>query len=130
MKQKSSRGIIMKNNKILLIHRITPIRDYYVIPGGKIEGNESPEQGLIREIKEETNLDIISFKKWTEIEDEKRYAYYFIIDRFIGNPEIIGEEKDKHSLVNQYILEWIEISKLKKLNLVPIKIKEKIINLF
>lgn len=28
------------------------------LPGGKIEGNESVEQGLIREIKEETSLEV------------------------------------------------------------------------
>ena len=130
MKTQSSRGIIIKNEKILLIHRIKPSRNYYVLPGGKIEKNENPEQALIREIKEETNLDIISFKKLTEIEDEKRYAYYFIIEKYIGIPEIIGEEKEKSNEIDKYILEWIELKDIKKLNIHPIQIKTRLIELF
>ena len=33
-------------------------RAYWVIPGGGIEGSESEEECVIREMKEETNLDV------------------------------------------------------------------------
>ena len=64
----SVRGIVNYKNKIVLIHRIKTkddgtIRDYYVIPGGKIEENESHEEALRREIKEELNseIEIVSY---------------------------------------------------------------------
>ncbi|KAB7681703.1 NUDIX hydrolase [Plesiomonas shigelloides] len=34
-------------------------KDKYFIPGGKLESGESHESGLIREIKEELNIDLI-----------------------------------------------------------------------
>ena len=59
----SVRGIVNYNDKIVLIHRIKTkddgtVRDYYVTPGGKIEENESHEEALRREIKEELGIEI------------------------------------------------------------------------
>lgn len=66
-----------------------------MIPGGSLKENESYEDALIREIKEETNLSIISFKKFIELEDEQKYSFYYFIDKYVGRPEIIGKEKEK-----------------------------------
>lgn len=46
--------IFDKKDKVLLCHR----RDYdlWNLPGGRLEKGESPWQGIIREVKEETNL--------------------------------------------------------------------------
>jgi 8-oxo-dGTP diphosphatase len=53
-------GAIIQNHQILLIrHRqhATGI-EYWVIPGGGLEPHESEEECVIREMKEETNLDV------------------------------------------------------------------------
>jgi 8-oxo-dGTP diphosphatase len=53
-------GAILKDGKILLIkHRQHSTgRSYWVIPGGGIEGVESEQECVIREMKEETNLEV------------------------------------------------------------------------
>ncbi len=52
-------GIILKDNKILLtLRRDEPDRYKWAIPGGKLELNETLEDGLKREIKEELLLDV------------------------------------------------------------------------
>lgn len=56
---KRSAVIILKNDQILLMHRNKLNQEYYVIPGGTIEIGEDSAETAIREIKEETNLDII-----------------------------------------------------------------------
>lgn len=129
-KPKSSRAIIIKNKKILLMHRKKTNREYYTLIGGKLENFETPEETLIREVKEEASLDLISFKKFTEIEDEQKYATYFIVGKYIGEPKLGGEELDKDSPVNQYKLEWIKLDEIKKINLIPIQIKNKILETF
>jgi len=56
-------GIILKNNreKILLVkHRDMPI---WVLPGGGLEQGETPEQAVIREVYEETGLEVVVNKK-------------------------------------------------------------------
>ncbi|WP_456472696.1 NUDIX domain-containing protein [Methanocaldococcus sp.] len=52
-------GIIYDNGRILLIKRKKePFKDYYALPGGFVECGETVEEAIIREIKEETNLDV------------------------------------------------------------------------
>ena len=49
--------IYIKDGKIL--STLSKGKDTYYIPGGKREGNESDEETLIRECKEELTIDII-----------------------------------------------------------------------
>lgn len=46
--------IIDEQNRVLLCHR----RDYdlWNLPGGGLEKNEAPWEGVVREVKEETGL--------------------------------------------------------------------------
>lgn len=57
-------GIIIVNHdgKILVGKRKNSHAPYYSIPGGHLEPGETFEAGAIREIKEETDLDIIDPK--------------------------------------------------------------------
>ena len=74
--------IIIKDNKILLAKRgHPPFKNYWTLPGGHIEKGETAKQAIIREVKEEANLDIkpIFFMDFIEIFDRiKWYAYVTI----------------------------------------------------
>ena len=45
-------GVIIKDNKILLMRRIKNGQEYYVFPGGGVKEGESTETAIIREIRE------------------------------------------------------------------------------
>jgi 8-oxo-dGTP diphosphatase len=47
-----------QGNIILIKRKYPPYKDYYALPGGAVEKGETQKQAVIREIKEETNLDI------------------------------------------------------------------------
>lgn len=56
-------AIIKKNDKIVLIERKNPPFGW-ALPGGFVEYGESLEQAIIREVKEETNLEIETLKQF------------------------------------------------------------------
>ena len=45
-------------NVILIKRKYPPFQGYYALPGGFIEKGESAKKALVREVKEETNLDV------------------------------------------------------------------------
>lgn len=125
-------AIIVRDNKILLIHRRKNSEEYWVFPGGGVENTETPEEGIKREVKEETNLDVkkceLAFMAYNEASETDQPFYNCEVSE--GEPEIVGEEKDKHSPENWYHLEWIDFKKVKDIWLVPVKAKEKVIELY
>ncbi|MBY8987898.1 MAG: NUDIX hydrolase [Candidatus Lokiarchaeota archaeon] len=45
-------------NVVLIKRKYPPFRNYFALPGGFIKEGEKPTEALIREVKEETNLDV------------------------------------------------------------------------
>lgn len=122
-------AIILRDNKILLIHRKKNGEEYWVFPGGGVEDTETIEEGIVREVKEETNLDVL---KHTLIfnahnESSNKEEPFFLCEVSSGEVEIIGEEKDRNNSENWYQLEWVELSNLQNIWLVPKKAAEEII---
>jgi 8-oxo-dGTP diphosphatase len=52
------KALIIKNHKFLILKQAVINEFFWDLPGGKIEYNEPPFDTLLREVKEETNLDI------------------------------------------------------------------------
>ena len=51
-------GIIMRDNKVLLIAHKKGRDEYWLVPGGGIDYGESARDALIREMKEELSADV------------------------------------------------------------------------
>lgn len=55
------KAIVIHEGKILIMKRVRPSSDglgWWELPGGGLEYGETPHEALIRELKEETGLDI------------------------------------------------------------------------
>ena len=67
---------------ILLIKRDTvPFKGYWALPGGRVEPGETVEQAIVREVKEETGLDVAIVRKIGEYHEQGtqggvEYDYY------------------------------------------------------
>jgi len=121
-------GVIVKNDKVLLMRRIRNGQEYYVFPDGGVKEGESTETATIREIKEELSINPKIDKLLFEIENQGRQEYYYLIKEFSGQPQLGGEEKQRMNENNQYHPIWMSLDKLRELdNLYPKEDKSRII---
>ena len=52
------------DERILIVKRRTvPFKGYWALPGGRVEAGESVEEAIVREVKEETGLDVEILRK-------------------------------------------------------------------
>jgi 8-oxo-dGTP diphosphatase len=106
-----------RNNKTLMMHRVKKENDIHQDKwnglGGKFQPGETPEECVIREIKEESGLHIINpelkgFLTFPEFSNgEDWYVFVFIATQFEG--DLIDSTEG--------ILEWIDNDQLLNLNL-------------
>ena len=132
MPNKRVSAIIIESEKILLVYRIKPNKDYFVLPGGSVEENEDNVSALKREIKEETNLEIETDKLLWEVNNEydERTQYIYLVSKYTGNLELGSPEKERQSADNKYVLEWHDINDLKTVKFFPSEIKTDILKTF
>ena len=131
---KRASGIIIRDKKVLLIRRFRKERgEYFVFPGGGVESDETVEDALVREMKEELGIEIDTHEKLYEFSYKRIYGpgdkndHYFLITEYSGEPEWIeGNEGPKENQDNQYFLEWHDLDEASNLNLLPTEMKEKI----
>lgn len=116
-------GIVVKDDTILVIFRSRVGRgEYYVFPGGGVRPDEKPEAAVIRELKEELNLEARQPQLLLTLNNDGREEQYFLIEDFSGHPEMSGEEHKRMHADNQYIPRWIPLSELSRLtNLFPVE---------
>lgn len=121
MKRVSGRAIIIKDNDVYLMFRRRiqdgKINEYYAIPGGKQEENETIEECVIREIKEEFSLDIKIIKYLGKVEDEKNIGYIYQAEIISGTFKLGGEELERNNPNNYYEPRKISLKDIDKINL-------------
>lgn len=130
-------AIIVSDEKILAMHDNRT--SYFYLPGGRVKMGETAEQAVIREIKEELDIDIkISHPLWlnqvffTEDVDKLDYheiCVYFLMD--ISEFDILtrGNKFTLTEGTHSHTFEWLEFDRLKHEYFYPIFLKENIYHL-
>ena len=106
-----------EGNIVLIRRKYPPFQNYYALPGGFIKKGEKPTEALIREVKEETNLNVKVESKIGVYNKEGRdprgnihtTAYKC---RVIGDFSDLksGNDSKKTELIPLYQLETIELA--------------------
>jgi mutator protein MutT len=105
--------LLIENTKVLLSRRFkTSFGDgMYSLPAGHVEENETPTQALVRESKEEINIDLatenihFAHSMFRFAGDRVYVDYFFIADKYSG--EIVNNEPNKCD-----DLAWFDIENL------------------
>ncbi|MCK5811945.1 MAG: 8-oxo-dGTP diphosphatase [Clostridiales bacterium] len=103
-----------KKDMVITQHRVKKTWPGFTFPGGKVEHNESLVQSTIREVKEETGLDINNLSlcgivHWYNIKNHDRWmVFLYKTKSFKGQLLINPIEGD---------ISWVSLDELKKLPL-------------
>jgi ADP-ribose pyrophosphatase YjhB (NUDIX family) len=115
-------ALIIKENKILMVqrHNTSFMNGYWSLPAGHVEHKEDIKTAVIREAKEEVDIDLlpedinpkIILHTYNDPEDYEQIHFFYQADQWTGKP--INNEPDKCSQVS-----WIELDRLKDYKVIP-----------
>jgi len=107
-------AVIMHNQKILCVQRsenkYAYISKKFEFPGGKMEEGETKKQTIIREIKEELNMDIIPIKELKTVKHEYpdfNLKMHSFISECLSTEVFLSEHID---------YKWLSVSELETLD--------------
>jgi len=108
-------AIIRKDDKIFATQRgYGDFKDKWEFPGGKVENNETPEDALVREIKEELAADIKITRLLTTVEYDYP-EFHLSMDCF----EAELEEGSQLILNEHESARWLKRNELDQLDWLP-----------
>lgn len=106
-------GILIEDNKILLVKQKVSEKRNWSLPGGKLERGETLEQGIIREMKEETGLDteVVKLLYISDVSatDNTLLHITFLLKRVSGEIKIPSNEFEGNPIYN---VEFVNVSEL------------------
>lgn len=128
-------GIVPMEGGFAFMHRKDVIKrkdyqEYYTFPGGGLEEGETPEEGTIREIKEEFGINVKIVRKLYETYSEKfnQREIFFLCEYVSGKfgtgdgPEFNNDPKYIDS--GKYIPEIVKREDVESTLILPTEIKE------
>ena len=120
-KRINGRAIIIDGEDVLLMFRRKikngQIKEYYAIPGGGLEENETIEECVKREIEEEFSLNVEVKDFLGKVEDDKNIGYVYNAKIISGTLKLGGEELEHNVAENYYEVRKVKLSEIDNINL-------------
>jgi len=122
-------AIILRNKKLLVVRKKMPGRIEFIIPGGRKEDDETQEQTLARELREELGVQLKSFSYFGSFDEEAIFekiplhmdVYYVKVEGYL---EPRSEIKEYLWIDRNYKDKGIKLGSVLELHVVPRLIKQ------
>lgn len=130
---KAARAIVIVDGKLLVMHRNKLGSQYFTLVGGRVNDNETVEQALVREMKEETGLDVTSSRLvYVEKHAEPHNEQYIFICEVGPHESVAIQEYSEEGQMNKLDLnthspQWANQSTFSKLPFRTPKLQEEIV---
>ena len=127
------RAIIIQEDKVLLVQQTNKAgRIIHLLPGGGVHNNENLNSAVIREVKEETGLDVrpIDIRYIREMLSFSKITYEFIFSAdIIGGRLKLGHDPEQVGLGSKLkgVL-FYPLSELDRVEFYPTKLKSQLLN--
>jgi mutator protein MutT len=114
-------GIIVNNDRLLLVRRAhPPLQGQWSLPGGLVETGETTRQAVVREVLEETGLEVEPIKLVEVFERilrdrEGRVEYHFVLIDYLCR--VVSGEAQPASDVTA--VRWARLHELESLAVAP-----------
>ncbi len=94
MLRRRASAVIIKDNRILMVKILDQGKSWWCLPGGTIEPGETPEQAILRELREELNLQAKPRQRLYEVPmpDEAGVDFGILVDPPSDEP-ILGIDR-------------------------------------
>lgn len=117
----SCHGVVREGSRVLLVLRgRPPFAGWWGLPGGAVEPGETVADALVREVREETGLEVrverlLGYKDAIARDAGGRLVYHYVILFFLASP-LGGELRADSDAADA---RWFETAELPGLRLVP-----------
>ena len=124
--------ILIENERIALIERHKAGRHYFTIPGGGVDPGETPEEAALREMEEETGLQVAILRLVAEVWFKGNQQLYYLVE-WVGGEfgSGQGEEMLKPQPLNPfsgtYRPVWMQVDGIPEQPLLPVEVAELIV---
>lgn len=127
--RKIARAIVIRGEQLLVMKRDKHGEKYFALPGGEVDTGETIEQAVIREVQEETSIEVKVVREiYHEEVEEFGETSYFICDYVSGEPMLDpnAEEVQQTAEGNIYQPMWLEIRALEDTVFLPRNVAHKL----
>ena len=111
-------AIVVRDNRVCMVRHRLDGREWWCLPGGALECDETPEQGALRELREECRVDGVIIRQTSHVSltpDDEAYSFHIDIGDQVpclGHDPEVAQGKQPLALVDVQWLRLCEISEV------------------
>ena len=124
-------GVVIKDKELLVMWRKRPEKEYYTFPGGGVEEGEKVQDAVVRELLEETSVQVKIKKLLYHVKYSDGSEQCFYLCDYVSGELALGEFNEKlrmdqgHSL---YRPMWVSLENVVDILLYPLEVRDWLID--